>query len=138
MLFVCFLSPLSNVSPLTNLFHSIHQCLITPPPPSSGWLLPKFRYWLVWVSFLITLMLMEPSVSTIVHMSRNANSLSTLTDTSSPSTISLTSVSVMTSPSVVQFMSSSTEFKWTVNSCDCVFHNMWVSPTFRHWVNVVL
>ena len=78
--------------------------LTTPRLCSRGWLLSKFKYWSVWVSFLNTLVRIVPSSLITDKVSNNARHRLTFFF------ISSTSTSWWTSPSVVHFMSSSIVF----------------------------
>ena len=116
-----FLSPKSLTMDLA-LWVSV---LITLRLCSKGWLLSKFKYWSVWVTFLNTLVQMVPSSLITSRVSRKTKQLSTFFSMSS------TSISCCTSPSVVHLMSSSIVFKYSVKACAwSFFKTVYVSSTY--------
>ena len=131
------LSFLNSDSPLTNLSTLFISILITPARVLQWVVAAEVKYRLVWVSFMNTFMLMEPSGSTTAHMPITL--LPTLSRpwlTPPTHSLAITSVSVITFHRVIHLMSSSMAFKWSVNSRECIFiRSMWVSSTYwlHHW-----
>ena len=102
-----------------NIFSSVQQNAYHPTLVLQGWLLLKLRYWFECVSFLNTLVLIDPSGWMTKQVSRKARAFSTLSQTISSSASLVTMVS--TSPILVHLMSACSMLRYSVNSCAWAF-----------------
>ncbi len=102
--------------------------LVTPCLCCKGWILLKFKYWSVWVLFWNTLVLIDPSLLIMDHVSKKANYLSVLSSIfSRPAGLEGRS----TSPSVGHCISSSMVFRWSIKACAWIFLSLvCVSSTY--------
>ncbi len=108
---MCSFSFWNSEGALTTMIAQCSNVLATPRLRSKGWLLLKFKYWSVWVFFRNTLVLIDPSLLIMDHVSKKAKALSVLSSIlSRPARLEGKS----TSPSVVHCISSSMLFRWSV------------------------
>ncbi len=68
----------NSTGSLTTMVAWCSNVLATPRLCSNGWLLLKFKYWSVWVFFRNTLVLIDPSLLIMDHVSKKAKALSVL------------------------------------------------------------